>query len=360
MLSDAARMRVYFLVPEVEMVQRSIRFCATLVIAIVSVSRSTAQNLGECDSALKQSVESYRSDDSVRLVWLQTLDRGSFEQIKREGSAGATVLIKGVPLKGYADYKDFKDALEFEKRSLGFDYAEGHSLGYVRTYLSKESGSAYATCLETKTKGIFGLHVWAVSGNTNRITVNIRWIPPNGIPKSKLEVALLGTKSDPTVQQFWGPGAEDHQYTFQRNGRQDIQLDFNMASYSDSISYPGPPAPPKNKCIYDFVMTSGGLNSERSNLAVRYGPATITVTKSTGPDGRYRFGTALNRKGQRGEPDPPVPGAFKQGLWGMRAKPALSPPWPDFVLADDSSVFGLVGDDDHFWITECRPANTKP
>jgi hypothetical protein len=137
-----------------------------------------AEPRSSCDGSLIINAESVQSNDSSRLSFLRIIDQERFEQIKREGGAGAKIPVQGVPVAGFANYSSFNAARSREFKEYQFASSEEQARSYTRTFLSPEGASAYVQCLRLQALNNTGVHLWVDDITENAAKVTIRWTSP--------------------------------------------------------------------------------------------------------------------------------------------------------------------------------------
>jgi hypothetical protein len=106
------------------------------------------------------------------------LDQGRYQLLifDRDRLSGSAV-VYGVPVSGYANYDDFKSALDQEKSLYKFDLDRKRMSLYVQQSLSDNALTTYEKCLDTTKDN--GVIIWR--GNTGafskKVIVNISgWV----------------------------------------------------------------------------------------------------------------------------------------------------------------------------------------
>jgi len=243
-----------------------------------------AQNFADCDSALRQSVVSYSDNETIRLAFLKTLSKDDLDSSKQNASSGGSVLIDGIPMSGYLNYGSANTAAHSELLRLRYDLSEDRSTALLKSYLSAESASAYAKCLEEKAKTVDGVHVWITHLTAQSVTVKILWIPRGKSVDETIDAAVTGAANQPNIQKIWN-GKQDHEYRFDRKPSADFELDVNLGTYSDSVLVPVVPkllTPPPH--FSQFTKTQYDIPTDVpicTDVAVSAGAAVVVGLAGT-------------------------------------------------------------------------------
>jgi hypothetical protein len=202
------------------------RFLIGIAAALVGVGSSTGQELSQCDPALVQTVEGEQTNDAVRLSWLKTLDRGTFDQIKRGEGGGGEIPVKGIPVKAYANYDECHTAITKELQSYNYNSDESHARSFLHSFLSQQSSESYAKCLDTQSRMVFGIHMWVENTTGEHAVIRFRWLPSplvKGSHSIKLVVSGETSKPEPNIDGTYN-GAADLSFSVGRNPARDLIL----------------------------------------------------------------------------------------------------------------------------------------
>jgi len=258
------------------MSSRYLRLFGVLFFSFLFIDATYAQRIAECDKNLGKSVESEQTNDAIRISWLYTIDRSRFEDIKRGVQTGANVIVKAIPISGYANYEDFRKDVEEEHTRVQSDYTEERSRAYVRTYFSQTSETGYADCLKT-VRSYTGVTLWLKSVTPSVAEIEIKWSPEGQDNPEKIDVQVTGGTKPGNIQEIW-QGNVLHNYLFQREPGKDLGVAVNLGNSGDSFLLPVPPvvtSPPRSLVPPQFVGNWTGIRYEMApdnmgNVTVKY------------------------------------------------------------------------------------------
>jgi len=116
-------------------------------IGLLTASGAQAQDAATCAKLLEPDVQAFASDTHLRLAYLHTLDRQSYEEAKKKGGATAGIPVDGVPLKGTLDWEDYSKRLKRESEITRFTYDFAQSTWYYARSLPNERAQLFLQCV---------------------------------------------------------------------------------------------------------------------------------------------------------------------------------------------------------------------
>lgn len=184
-------------------------------------------------------------DDSVRLSFLKIIDKEYFKESRRGVATGGDVIVEGIPISGYGNYDEFDQARSREFEKYQFDYASDSALSYVTQFLSPTGLQAYLACVDRNAQSTSGVHVWAKSITSEKVSISVLWNPPVGAAiKGKAIVQMSGADngilSHPLFKTEWGVN-ETRTIDITRFADQEFRFTINMNGYSNSVVVALPP-----------------------------------------------------------------------------------------------------------------------
>lgn len=259
-------MRLYFLLA-------SLALCVTISHPV------KAQDVSQCNPALYKSTEYVRDNEAARLSWAYTMNRTAFDEVKHDVQSGITVPIKGIPVSGNLDCDDFHRSAERDFTESNSDYSFDRARSYLKSYLSSESGSAYANCLDAVTRSLIGVHAWVTYKTGKSVLVKIRWVP-SGQPKEEtIHLQIKEATDNPAIQDKW-LGVQEHDYSFDKSSERDFELLVNLGDFGDKVVVPLPPRVPERREAAIFPQVSRTYTTVTANQLVcseTRVPAGVTV-----------------------------------------------------------------------------------
>src|SRR5206468_328220 len=129
------------------------------------------------DRLLIKETEQHRDRTESRLIILNTMTVDDFENAKKDASLGATLLVDGVPIKAFGNYKQFKEAVHRETRMYRLSFTNQRWTESARTYLSEKGAAAYVECprLKAEARGTHLFVTEAMPGSKN-VIVTVKWV----------------------------------------------------------------------------------------------------------------------------------------------------------------------------------------
>jgi len=255
---------------------------AGLALCITAIPCATAQDISQCNASLYKSTEYVRDNEAARLSWAYTMSRNSFDEVKHDVQSGVTVPIKGIPVSGNLDYSDFHSSAERDFKQANSDYSFDRARAYLKSYLSSESASSYAKCLDTVTRSLVGVHAWVTEQTSNSVLIKIRWVP-SGEPKAeKIHLQIKGAGDNPEIKSEW-LGVQEHDYSFDTSPQRDFELVVNLGDFGDKVVVPLPPKVPERREAAIFPPVSRSYTAVTANQLVcseSRVPAGVTVRVS--------------------------------------------------------------------------------
>lgn len=206
-----------------------------------------------CTASLTPDLTTLKSNDAVRLAWLNIIDVERFRQEKKNVDTGGSVLVYGYPISGYGNYGEFAEARDREYQLRQFSYSREQSIDFVQ---SKTSGVAYDTfikCLEIETRKQPGLHLWAKRISDEAVDLAILWnVPGRTITLNTANVQVAGTAIPSKFVPRTLLSSANFEQRFIRRQAQDFYVAINFEGYSDSLRVARPivllPAPTPKIC----------------------------------------------------------------------------------------------------------------
>ncbi|HXQ37903.1 MAG TPA: LamG domain-containing protein, partial [Anaerolineales bacterium] len=129
-----------------------------------------------CNAFLLPSREVIRTNTVARLSYLRLINRENFEQIKRDAEGGGNVIVKGVPLGGYADYDSFEEARSKEYNEAQFHISENTASESLKTFIQPEAIQAALKCkTECPAFSRPGISCRVANSDEENVTVVFTW-----------------------------------------------------------------------------------------------------------------------------------------------------------------------------------------
>lgn len=142
--------------------------CLALAVMFATVTASAQ----ECDRLLEPDVTAINQDTTVRLAYLHTLDKKQYEKHKTAAGVGGSIPVEGVPIKGTANYDDFKQKLQEESRRTQFSMNVTDSRWYYATRVPPERTQGFVDCINPT-----GLKLRLVSREEGAAVLKLSWHP---------------------------------------------------------------------------------------------------------------------------------------------------------------------------------------
>lgn len=206
-----------------------------LALAAVATESFAQGKPDSCADVLVPSTAVLNSDKRVLYSFLNRIDSNSFTSIKSGKSLGGTIPIKGIPINGYANFSDFKDARAsyFQETSEAFSYDE--SISILTQRVEPEAYSAYIQCKESQARATPGMHMWPSSIGKDDVVIKILWMKP---PKFEDTISTSFTSTG-FESQTGLPNSMTHGQTYtallRRKPGVDQRLIVNAGPYSDDL-----------------------------------------------------------------------------------------------------------------------------
>ncbi len=208
---------------------------------------SFADRIQDCDKNLGKSVEQEINSTFVRVNWAYTLDKTTFDNIKKGVDTGGSVLVEGIPISGYGNYKEFHDAATREYQKYDYNYSEDRARAYIRTYFSQTSEAGYIACLATL-KNSIGVTLWVANISDTVVQVGIQWVSKGKSRPETIDFRLNRKKvQSPAIQKIWD-GSQSRIYDFERNPDKDLSFTVSLGADTDSLLIPVEPETMASKC----------------------------------------------------------------------------------------------------------------
>jgi hypothetical protein len=225
----------------------------TIGLALHDASLGTVLRAQEsvCTASLKPDLTSLKSNDAIRLAWLNIMDVERFHEERKNIDTGGSVLVYGYPLSGYGNYGEMSQARDREFQLRQFNYSREQSIDFLQ---SKVSGAAYDTfikCLEIESRKQPGLHIWPKRVADDSVDLAILWnVPGRNITLTTTSVQVAGTAIPKTFLPRNLLSSAQFEQRFVRKQNQDFYVAINFEGYSDSVHVSKPivlsaAAPPK-------------------------------------------------------------------------------------------------------------------
>src|SRR2546428_1593190 len=90
---------------------------------VLLVIPASAADIKDCEAALRLSNVQFKSNDALRLSYLETIDETRFEEIKKGADTGASYGF----ISGFGKFTDFRTAVETERRGYNLQYSKENS-----------------------------------------------------------------------------------------------------------------------------------------------------------------------------------------------------------------------------------------
>lgn len=148
-------------------------------LAIATFFATVTASAQECDRLLEPDVTAVSQDTMVRLAYLHTLDRQQYEKHKTGAGVGVSIPVDGIPLRGTANYDDFKQKLQTESQRTQFALNETDSRWYYATRVPPERTQGFVDCINPK-----GLKLRLVSREEGAAVLKLSWHPSGDAVRS--------------------------------------------------------------------------------------------------------------------------------------------------------------------------------
>jgi hypothetical protein len=116
------------------------------VIVLLATTTSFA-HADECRDILIPNHIEYSSDRSVQLSWLRTITNQEELDKAHNASAGASILVDGLPFSGYGNYSDFSSARTRTYSQEAFNLNDAQSQRLVVSALGPAETTKWAECM---------------------------------------------------------------------------------------------------------------------------------------------------------------------------------------------------------------------
>lgn len=141
----------------------------------------------DCARALATDSVDYRDNYALRLAYLNTVTRETFEESKKNG--GFTAMMGDLPANfTWDDVEKYRQKL---RTKLKVDLDVQHSVGLLTYTLSAVGAKAFTDCVNNVFNAR-GVRLEILQVDATHAQAKVHWVAPNGISEAKLSVIVVG------------------------------------------------------------------------------------------------------------------------------------------------------------------------
>ncbi|RWB65420.1 hypothetical protein [Mesorhizobium sp.] len=233
---------------------------AHLLTAVAFLIAASAAHAENCSAALTKDVDYSYTNEATKLAVLRRITKEQFDQQKQQANTGGSVEILGVPISGYGDFSNFKEAVNKESSLYQYNLDAKAEETVLTQRLSDNNLAAYVACLQNSKP--VGVIMWLSNTGpfSKNAILNIQWKGPVGTQNGNLEgkFQLVGATLAPSseIPDVWRSG-ETVTVILTRDVKQDAVAVIKVSGYSDNVVIP---ADPPVFTATDTVMSSADIH----------------------------------------------------------------------------------------------------
>jgi hypothetical protein len=234
---------------------------SSLLLLLMASAKLSAQSIFEvptqCAVALKQDIVSSIKSSNEDLAYMSIVDQYTYDELKHNASAGATIPLTEGLVQGSADYSDYQKQVSNLYSQLGIHYTKETAESLLSETTSTRAYDSFDTCMKTLTAATLGFSAWMESEDAQDLILDCLYSPQPGGHDLKVNntaingvVAPKGKTSD-TITLV--PNGHCPAVVVRRKGGGPLTVTVSGGGFSPSIIHSSYIAPPDNSATLTYT-----------------------------------------------------------------------------------------------------------
>jgi hypothetical protein len=230
------------------------RWISMVLLSFSTVSLAYSQTIfdvpSQCAVTLQKDIYSSIKSTDEDLAFASLVDQHTYDEIKHDASASATIPLTAGLVGASANYSDYQKQVTSLYSSLNIHYTKSEAEQMFTSTTSERAFNSFDTCMKTLAASTTGFTAWILSEDVHDVILACHFTAPgSGVKKMKLDIKVVeggSIKGRASSSQTLSAGDECAPIAVDRNGFGPVKVSLGGDGWPSVVVVSDFEKPPAN------------------------------------------------------------------------------------------------------------------